>query len=494
MVAVYSAGAKGVLRVRKVAGEEGDLDVEDEYASFVIEPGDLYILHGNQYMHSARSLGGRRGVLVIPLPIALWPMASSAPTSMGDKLIPDVPPDYANSIPVVKREKFKRDYQAWRAKIMPGLRKQKLESEEQKFKLKVRTLNDEDLGQLAAWVDRVEADTTFGSKVYAKFERVSQGCPQLGAEFAAVADVMQKIVDEKLPKQRMLPMKNHHIALLSYGPNVKRDWDFKPQQRKNQLHHLDAPAVVKGLPKGVVAFQSGFVTMTKHRAATRHAFDLDLEELLEGKTWGEDEETNEWILWRLYFAHMLAFEMHAEQDEEAAKSGDWEVSEAGWGELFDPRRRWHAGMEGLRESTLPEVVLLLQYAYEPIAEYFDKYLNVTGGFGQHPWTYATACEQLKEVQAHSFVFSRVSLSMMASENTHPPTGFFSHVRCSRRRTFCISSEVRRRRSQFDRYGERFGVPYPCACFKNAPAQDWSMCAIENRSQETSGYYFGSLSR
>jgi hypothetical protein len=99
----------------------------------------------------------------------------------------------------------------------------------------------------------------------------------------------------------------------------------------------------------VEAFYSAFFTMTK-KSATRMYFDMSLEELLDGKTWGDDAETNEWILRQLMFAHMFAFEIQNAKDKEAVKNGEWEASLPGSVEFFRPGSRWHSGNEGLMES------------------------------------------------------------------------------------------------------------------------------------------------
>jgi hypothetical protein len=89
-----------------------------------------------------------------------------------------------------------------------------------------------------------------------------------------------------------------------------------------------------------------------------------------------------------------------------------------------------------------------QYGLEKIADLFDRHFNAAGGFGQHPWTAAIAQKQLQEVQKSTYDVSKVSLSLMVSENTHTPTGFRNgHVQRSRRGTFCISSNIPRQRSQ-----------------------------------------------
>ena len=184
--------------------------------------------------------------------------------------------------------------------------------------------------------------------------------------------------------------------LVTFGPNMKIKFQFDEARQKwvGQLAHLDAPARVEGVEDGEHAFMSAFVSMTD-RSATHHFFDMSLHELLQGKTWSETSpEEDDWILRRLCFAHMAAFEM---QQPETKK-----VSKAGSARFFDPCLRWHAGQEALEESTLPEVVLLFQFALEPIAPFYDRYFNSKGGFGQHAWDEYTAGRQLLEVQKNTY--------------------------------------------------------------------------------------------
>ena len=94
MVAVLSVNAKGSLEIRKTPGEDGDADDPADWDTFLLEPNDLYILRGHRNMHAASSLGGRRGVLVMALDAALWPMpsSSSSPTPPSSSPSPPSPP------------------------------------------------------------------------------------------------------------------------------------------------------------------------------------------------------------------------------------------------------------------------------------------------------------------------------------------------------------------------------------------------------------------
>jgi hypothetical protein len=165
-------------------------------------------------------------------------------------------------------------------------------------------------------------------------------------------------------------------------------------------------------------FLTVFYTLTP-RAEEVLYFDWRLDELLQGKTWGEDEKTNKWILWRLYFAHRCAFEMQAAINEEAVRTGTRRVCKPGNVKVFRPDRLWHAGMEGLHESKQPEVLLVLEYALAPIAEHFETHFNATGGFGQHAWTPAIARSQLAEVKRIHISEVSVSLGWSLKTLTQP---------------------------------------------------------------------------
>ena len=102
------------------------------------------------------------------------------------------------------------------------------------------------------------------------------------------------------------------------------------------------------------------------------------------------------------FCSHAAFELQAEKNKEAVRTGEWKASEAGSVFSFDPNRRWHAGQEALKESSLPEFLVLFQFALAPIAEFYDAHLDVGGGFGQHAWCAETARSQLEEVQTSTF--------------------------------------------------------------------------------------------
>ena len=106
------------------------------------------------------------------------------------------------------------------------------------------------------------------------------------------------------------------------------------------------------------------------------------------------------------FAHMFAFEIQNAKDKEAVKNGEWEASLPGSVEFFRPGSRWHSGNEGLMESELPEVVLLFEYAWKPIADFYDTHFYAAGGFGQHPWDDKTAAFQLGEVRKHTYSVSQ----------------------------------------------------------------------------------------
>jgi hypothetical protein len=330
-------------------------------------------------------------------------------------------------MPAAERTQFLEKYEAWKAAKNPKL------DEEKEFQLQHARLSNEDHMQLAEWVENKVDDTaiktTFGDKVYVTFESLEQDLPQMAAEFIAIGEELLKWINQQLPEtNKMLRLKRQCLVLLTYGPNTQRGFDFregKKQKRrkgkrrpkitppmKGQLPHTDAPSVPRGLPAGVEAFYSAFYTMTP-RSSTSMYFDMTLDELLDGKTWGEDAETNKWILWQLMFAHMFAFEIQATKNEAAVKNGEWEVSEPGRVDWFRPGSRWHAGNVGLNQSTLPEVVLLFEFAWWEIADFFANNFNDGGGFGQHPWDDKVAESQLKEVQKHTFNMSQI---------TAPPPG------------------------------------------------------------------------
>ena len=238
----------------------------------------------------------------------------------------------------------------------------------------------------------------------------------MGAEFAKIGDDLLDFINKTLSKhprkQSMRQLKNKHIIILTYGVNTQRRFQFREKRqlkRRGQLPHLDSPAVIRELPPGMVPFLSVFVTMTE-RSETSYYFDWGLDELLQGKTWGVDEKTNNWILRRLYFAHRCAFEMQADLNKEAERTGKWRVCKPGNVNFFRPDHCWHAGMEGLNESKLPEVLLLFQFAWEPIADFFNKNFDANGGFGQYAWDAQIAGWQLEEVQQRTYDFSQVSLS------------------------------------------------------------------------------------
>ena len=368
---------------------------------------------------------------------------------MVAKKIVDVLPDYLEQILPEKRPKFLAAFKAFKDETPLRL------STTKEFKIPVRPLKGLDVGRVASWVEKNrKITTTKAHKVYIPFEELSQGkkkCSTLRDAFAEIGDGLVAIINEDhMPKgHRMKALKNQHIVLLTYGAKTKRKFGFREQFQTflSQLAHVDAPAVPRGTPAGVVPLYSVFLSMTR-RSATSLYFDLSLDELLRGKTWGKNKKTNEWILWRLMFAHMCAFEMQAVKDNETARTGERQVSEPGSAILFESGKLWHAGMEGLEESTQPEVLLLFQYGLEKIADLFDRRFNAAGGFGQHPWTAAIAQKQLQEVQKSTYDVSKVSLSLMVSENTHTPTGFRNgHVQRSRRGTFCISSDIPRQWSQ-----------------------------------------------
>ena len=324
-------------------------------------------------------------------------------------------------MPAAERPQFLEKYEAWKAAKKPKL------DEEKEFQLHAR-LSNEDHRQLAQWVeenvivDDTGINTTFGDKVYVPFERLEKDLPKMAAEFIAIGEELLEWINQQLPeKNKMLRLKRQCLVLLTYGPNTQRGFDFKKKAKrrtggqpplKGQLPHTDAPSVPRGLPPGVEAFYSAFYSMTK-RSSTRMFFDMSLDELLDGKTWGEDAETNKWILWQLMFAHMFAFEIQAAKNEEAVKTGEWEVSEPGRVDWFRPGSRWHSGNVGLNQSTLPEVVLLFELAWFKIADFYDNNFNDGGGFGQHPWNDKVAESQLKEVQEHTFNMSQI---------TAPPPG------------------------------------------------------------------------
>ena len=365
---------------------------------------------------------------------------------MVAKKIVDVLPAYLEQILPEKRPKFLAAFKAFKDETPLRL------STTKEFKIPVSPLKVPDVRRVASWVEKNKIITTKAHKVYIKFEELSQGtCSTLRDAFAEIGDgLVAKINEEHMPKgHRMKALKNQHIVLLTYGAKTKRKFGFREQFQTflSQLAHVDAPAVPRGTPAGVVPLYSVFLSMTR-RSATSLYFDLSLDELLLGKTWGKNKKTNEWILWRLMFAHMCAFEMQAVEDQETARTGERQVSEPGSAILFESGKLWHAGMEGLSLSTQPEVLLLFQYGLEKIADLFDRRFNAAGGFGQHPWTAAIAQKQLQEVQKSTYDVSKVSLSLMVSENTHTPTGFRNgQVQRSRRGTFCISSDIPRQRSQ-----------------------------------------------
>jgi hypothetical protein len=67
---------------------------------------------------------------------------------------------------------------------------------------------------------------------------------------------------------------------------------------------------------------------------------------------------------------MAAWDMQATQEPQ--------VSKAGSARFFDPSTRWHAGQEALSESTLPEVLLIFQFALAPIAPFYDRHCSMLG--------------------------------------------------------------------------------------------------------------------
>ena len=406
MAVVFSVGSSGKLRIKTHSGE----DAPDKWISREITGNSLYILRGSEHKHMSQVCDGepgRRGVLVIFVKDEkTWP---TTPAMVASKIIPDVLPDYTEGMTAAERTQFLEEYEAWKAET-------KLELSEEKSEIKVRALNDDDRSQLAAWVDANDLPTTFGAKVYGGFKNLAMTLPALASEFDDIGKGLLETLNSKLPEDnRMVRMKNQELALLTYGPNAPRVWDFKQRKKKSkrkgqnlkgQLPHIDAPAPVPDIPVKIEPFYSSFVTMTPKRSATRMFFDMDLAELLGGKTWGKDVETNKWILRRLQFVHMRAFEIQAEKNQQAVKAGEWEVSEAGRVEWFRPGSRWHSGNVGLNESTLPEVVLLFEFAWEPIAKFFDERFNAAGGFGQHIWDNKVASTMLKEVQEHTFNMSQ----------------------------------------------------------------------------------------
>lgn len=178
-------------------------------------------------------------------------------------------------------------------------------------------------------------------------------------------------------------MKQQDMLLFTFGRDMECYMKFNERLQKylGQLPHLDAPAGVLGVPAGVVPFWSAFFSLTK-RSATQHCFDMDLQALLQGKTWSDVSGENQWILWRRCFAHMAAFEM--------MQAGTQKVCQAVSAIFFDPSKRWHAGQEALKDSKLPEVLLLFQFAWEPLAPFYDRNFKNTGGFGLHAWNAQTA--------------------------------------------------------------------------------------------------------
>ena len=325
-----------------------------------------------------------------------------------------MPPDYLGSIPAAEQEQFLDNYETWKATKKPKLK------DEKKVHLPNRHLNDEERRRLAKMVEddvndknEQEIDTTFGDKAYFTFDRLARECPEMARQFIEIGEELLERTNQQLPEgNKMLLLKRQCLVLLTYGPRTTRNFDFRIVRKgvpklKGQLPHIDAPSVVLDLPSGVEAFLSAFFTMTK-RSATRMYFDMSLDELLDGKTWGDDAETNEWILRQLMFAHMFAFEIQASKNDEAVKNGQWEASPPGSVEFFRPGSRWHSGNEGLMESELPEVVLLFEFAWEPIAAFYDTHFYAEGGFGQHPWNAKTASYQLGKVRKHTHSLSQAT--------------------------------------------------------------------------------------
>ena len=308
-------------------------------------------------------------------------------------------PDYLKLLKLSKKGKkqFLEEYKKWKDET-------DLKFSTEEFALDdLRALTDQEVLALVAWLETITFNTTAGHKVYVNVTQMAEGRAEfpvigdLATDLDVIGDRLCAILREKtgLPYKRL---KAQDLLLMTFGAHMtcKTKWKFPRPKYIGQLAHLDAPALVEGIDDGA-PIVSAFVSLTD-RAATQHCFDLGLDELLQGKTWSEDEEDNKWILWRLCFAHMAAFE---------AKMSESAVCQAGSVTFFDPYTRWHAGQEALLTSKVPEVLVLFQFALEPIAAFYDQNFQANVGFGQHAWTPEQAEQQLREIQENTFNLAQI---------------------------------------------------------------------------------------
>ena len=321
-----------------------------------------------------------------------------------------------------EKKQFLEEYAIWKADT-------KLKLQRNKYTMDVGALSDEERRALHEWAIEQEITgvvaATAAHKVYAPLHKLFEGRCALAARLDKFGDsIVQTMNEKRNPEYVAMRLKRQDVFLLTYHAEMECVFEFdeRVQKRAGQLGHLDAPAKAPEAPEGVVVQESAFVTMTP-RAETSMFFDLSLEELLDGKTWStkkKDKETNEWILRRLQFAHMATFEMQAEKEKEAERTGSFAVCEVGTVDVFRGDLRWHAGNAPLKKSRLPEVVLLFQFSWFRYAAFLDRYLDITGGFGQHEWTAKTAASQLKEVRDNTFSLSQVFLNSSGNMTPHPP--------------------------------------------------------------------------
>jgi hypothetical protein len=142
--------------------------------------------------------------------------------------------------------------------------------------MEVRTLTDDDRRKLGEWIDETkEILTTFGDKVYDSFANLAKALPAMASEFDDIGKGLLETLNKKLPEDnRMARMKNQELVILTFGPQMKRNWVARsrkqpkkkgqpPDRLLGQLPHIDAPATVPDIPVAVVPFYSCFVSMTR---------------------------------------------------------------------------------------------------------------------------------------------------------------------------------------------------------------------------------------
>jgi hypothetical protein len=291
---------------------------------------------------------------------------------------PDSVPDYKKKLSKAEKAIWEEEYNIWKEKI-PAT------SSMNSFSVELGELSPDDILAIRSVMDDedFDIDVTKGYRAYFPVRKLSVKCPPQGLLLDDVAEKVLRIIGQGTGYLRL---KNQDILLVTLDENDGIMRYAKHQQRHQQLGHLDVINAVKGIPEAAKLLLTVFVSLNKRSEPSFYG-DMSLARLRSGvDSFTTPQAKNDWLLRQLEFAHTLTFEKQKVLNEEAALRGEWPSCETGTCYAFDPQKEYHAGQPKLRSSKGPELLLILQFALAPMAEFWDSRLNTGEGFGQHAWT------------------------------------------------------------------------------------------------------------